>query len=108
MTFEGFTLPSYKNLLVNLNGKIEKKKTVIDELSFENNDFDLLMVGSMPLIWEIKKGGKLDLRLNLNLKSDEAKSGLLQAFMKKETDGSLSAKIAGTTSKPKFVKSEKL
>ena len=108
LTFEGFTLPSYKNLLVNLNGKIEKKKTVIDELSFENNDFDLLMVGSMPLIWEIKKGGKLDLRLNLNLKSDEAKSGLLQAFMKKETDGSLSAKIAGTTSKPKFVKSEKL
>jgi len=28
--------------------------------------------------------------------------------MKKENDGSLSAKIAGTTSKPKFVKSEKL
>ena len=108
LTFEGFTLPSYKNLLVNLNGKIEKKKTVIDELSFENKDFDLMMVGSMPLIWEIKKGGKLDLMLNLNIKSDEAKSGLLQAFMKKETDGSLSAKIAGTTSKPKFVKSEKL
>ena len=108
LKFEGLTLPSYKKLLVNLNGKIQKKKTVIDELSFENNDFDLIMVGSMPLIWEIKKGGKLDLRLNLNLKSDEAKSGLLQAFMKKETDGSLSAKIAGTTSKPKFVKSEKL
>lgn len=108
LKIEGFTLPSYQNLLVNLNGKIEKKKTFIDELSFEGSDFDLLLAGSMPLVWEVKKGGKLDLKLNLNIKSDEAKAGLLQAFMKKETDGSLSAKIAGTTSKPKFIKSEKL
>lgn len=108
LKFEGLTLPSYNDLLVNLNGKIEKKKTVIDEFRFRNNDFDLLLIGSMPLLWDIKKGGKLDLSLNLNFKSDSAKMGLLQAFMKKETDGSLSAKIAGTPSKPKFVKSEKL
>jgi len=108
MKFEGLVLPSYKDLLVNLNGKIEKNKTVIDELSFANNDFDLILNGSMPLLWDIKRNGKLDLSLNLNIKSDEAKMGLLQAFMKKETDGSLSAKIAGTPSKPKFIKSEKL
>lgn len=108
LKFEGLTLPPYKDLLVNLNGKIETKKTIIDELSFKNNDFDLILIGSMPLVWDIKKGGKLDLSVNLNFKSDKAKMGLLQAFMKKENDGSLSAKIAGTTSKPKFVKSEKL
>ncbi len=108
LKFEGLVLPGYEDLLVNLNGKIEKDKTVIDELSFKNKDFDLLLFGSMPLLWDIKRGGKLDLSLNLDLKSDEAKMGLLQAFMKKETDGSLSAKIAGTTSKPKFVKSGKL
>jgi len=108
LKFEGLKLPSYSELLVNLNGKIEKKNTVIDELSFSNNDFDLLLIGSMPILWDIKKGGKLDLSLNLSFKSDAAKMGLLQAFMKKETDGSLSAKIAGTPSKPKFVKSEKL
>lgn len=108
LKFEGLILPSYNDLLVNLNGKIEKKKTVIDEFSFSNNDFDLLLIGSMPLLWDIKKGGKLDLSLNLNFKSKAAKMGLLQAFMKKETDGSLSAKIAGTPSKPKLVKIEKL
>ncbi len=106
--FEGLTLPAYKDLLVNLNGKIEKDKTLIDELSFANKDFDLFLNGSMPLLWEIKRGGKLDLSLNLNIKSNETKMGLLQAFMKKETDGSLSAKIAGTPSRPKFLKSEKL
>lgn len=108
LKFEGLTLPGYTDLLVNLNGKIETKKTIIDELSFKNSDFDLILVGSMPLIWDIKKGGKLDLSVNLSFKSDKAKMGLLQAFMKKENDGSLSAKIAGTPSKPKFVKSEKL
>ena len=108
LKFEGLTLPGYEDLIVSLNGKIEKNKTLIDELSFRNNDFDLMLSGSMPLLWEIKRGGKLDLSLNLDVKSDEAKMGLLQAFMKKETDGSLSAKIAGTPSKPKFVKSGKL
>ena len=108
LKFEGLKLPNYNDLLVNLNGKIEKKKTVIDELSFRNKDFDLMLIGSMPLIWDIKRGGKLDLSLNLNINSDAAMKGLLQAFMKKETDGSLSAKIAGTPSKPKFVKSGKL
>jgi type II secretion system protein N len=78
----------------------------IKKLKFEG--LNLLLIGSMPLLWDIKKGGKLDLSLNLNFKSDAAKMGLLQAFMKKEKDGSLSAKIAGTPSKPKFVKSEKL
>ena len=108
LKFEGLKLPGYNDLLVNLNGKIERKKTVIDELSFKNKDFDLMLIGSMPLLWDIRKGGKLDLSLNLNINSDAAKMGLLQAIMKKETDGSLSAKIAGTPSKPKFIKSEKL
>ena len=108
LKFEGLSLPSYKDLLVNLNGKFEKNKTLIDELSFRNQDFDLILVGYMPLLWDIKPGGKLDLSLNLNLKSDEAKMGLLQAFMNKQTDGTLSAKIAGTLYKPKFVKGEKL
>jgi len=108
LKFGELILPSYQNLLVNLNGKIEKNKTLIDELSFKNQDFDLILVGTMPLLWKIRPGGKLDLSLNLNLKSDDAKMGLLQAFMNKQTDGTLSAKIAGTLSKPKFVKGEEL
>lgn len=108
LKMEGLKLPAYRDLMVNLHGTISGRKTLIERLSFENSDFDLILAGSMPLVWELRQGGKLDLSLNLNLKSDKAKMGFLQAFMNEQTDGTLSAKIAGTLSKPKFVKGEKL
>ena len=104
---DSFTIPPYRGLQVALEGKMEKNKTYLDRLQLKNKDFDLNLSGTMPLLWRMK-GGMLDLSVNLVLNSNQAKMSFLQAFMKKENDGSLSTKIAGTFSKPQFIKGETL
>ena len=100
---EGFTIPKYQGLKAALEGKIEKNTTRLNKLQLENNDFNFLLNGTMPLPWKMKRG-MLDLSVNLVLNSSEAKMGFLQAFMNKGSDGSLSAKIGGTFNKPQFIK----
>ncbi|MGI9533617.1 MAG: type II secretion system protein GspN [Thermodesulfobacteriota bacterium] len=104
---EQFKLPEYKGLKAALEGTIEKNTTLLSKLQLENNDFNLILNGTMPVPWKMKKG-VLDLSVNLVLNSNEAKMGFLKAFMKKGNDGSLSAKIAGTINKPQFIKGETL
>jgi len=104
---ENFPLPDYKGLKAALEGKIEKNKTHLGKLQLENNDFNLILDGTMPLPWKMR-GGMLDLSVNLVLNSNEAKIGFLQTFMKKKNDGSLTAKIEGPFSKPQFIKGETL
>ncbi|MGI9554163.1 MAG: type II secretion system protein GspN [Thermodesulfobacteriota bacterium] len=104
---EQFKLPEYKGLKAALEGKIEKNKTQLSKLQLENNDFNLVLNGTMPVPWKMKRG-VLDLSVNLVLNSNKAKMGFLQAFMTKGNDGSLSAKIAGTFNKPQFIKGETL
>ena len=108
ISYEGFELPEYKGLKANLGGKIEKDITYIDTLQFKNDDFNLMLKGTMPPPWMLRQGGKLDLAVNLILSSDKAKLSFLQAFMNKGNDGTLTAKIAGTVNDPQFLKDDKL
>lgn len=104
---ESFSLPGYKDLKTDLKGTFDTQKTKIDKLNFRNEDFELSFFGTMPPVWELSKGGKLDLFLNLNLYSNEAKLGFLKAFLSPQSDGTLAAKILGTVSNPRLVKDAK-
>lgn len=104
---EKFTFSEeYRNLKLELRGSIDDRLTTIENLSFENEDFDLSFAGKMPPPWKFKKGGRLDLGMNLNLYSNKAKLALLKAFLSPNTDGSHSGRILGTVSSPRLVNSK--
>lgn len=105
---ESFSLPGYEDLNTVLKGTFDTQKTKIDKLNFRNEDFELSFFGTMPPVWELSQGGKLDLFLNLNLYSNEAKLSFLKAFLSPQSDGTLAAKILGTVSNPRLVKGEEL
>lgn len=105
---ESFSLPGYEDLKTVLKGTFDTQKTKIDKLNFKNEDFELSFFGTMPPVWELSRGGKLDLFLNLNLYSNEAKLSFLKAFLSPQSDGTHAAKILGTVSNPRLVKGEKL
>ncbi len=98
-----FDIPGYERLLLEFEGSFDGQRTRIERLSFRNNDFHLNLFGTVPPLWKISKGGKLDLALNLTLYSDEAKLGFLKAFLRPHKDGTLKAKVAGTFSNPRLL-----
>jgi type II secretion system protein N len=100
----GFPIPPFKNLESIFTGKIQEGFTKVDELSFKGNDFDLNMYGSIPPLWKITKGAKIDLMVNLNILSDEAKIGIVRSFLSPQGDGTLGGKILGTFGNPRVVR----
>jgi type II secretion system protein N len=100
----GFPIPPFKNLESVFAGKIREGVTQVDELSFKNNDFDLNMHGSVPPLWKITSGAKIDLMVNLNILSDEAKIGIVRSFLSPRGDGTLGGKILGTFGNPRVVR----
>ncbi len=100
----GFPIPTFKNLESVFAGKILEGVTHVDELSFKGNDFDLNMHGSVPPLWTITKGAKIDLMVNLNIRSDEAKIGIVRSFLSPRGDGTLGGKILGTFGNPRVVR----
>jgi type II secretion system protein N len=100
----GFPIPPFKDLESIFTGKIEDGVTKVDELSFKGNDFDLNMYGSIPPLWNITEGAKIDLMINLNILSDEAKIGIVRSFLSPKGDGTLGGKILGTFGNPKVVR----
>jgi len=104
---QSFTLPGYNNLETDLKGTFDSRKTKIARLSFKNKDFQLSFFGTMPPVWQLSRGGKLDLFMNLNLYSNEAKMSFLKTFLSPQSDGTLAAKILGTVSNPRLVKGDK-
>ena len=104
-----FPLPSYQGLKAKLEGKLSKRKTDIETFEIKNDDFELKIVGDMPLPWQLKKGrGKLNLSYKLLLFSDDAKLSFLKAFAKAQSDGSYIGMISGPVSNPKFKGTSKI
>lgn len=100
----GFPIPPFNNLESVFAGKIREGVTHVDELSFKNNDFDLNMHGSVPPLWMITRGAKIDLMVNLNIISDQAKIGIARSFLSPRGDGTLGGKILGTFGNPRLVR----
>ena len=100
----GFPIPPFKNLESTFAGKIQGGVTRVEELSFKSNDFDLNMNGSIPPLWKITKGAKIDMMVNLNILSDEAKIGIVRSFLSPKDDGTLGGKILGTFGNPRVVR----
>lgn len=100
----GFPIPPFDDLESVFMGKIEEGVTKVDELSFKGRDFDLNMYGSIPPLWKITKGAKIDLMLSLNILSDEAKIGIVRSLLSPKGDGTLGGKILGTFGNPRVVR----
>ena len=100
----GFPIPPFKNLESTFTGKIQEGVTKVDQLSFKGNDFDLNMYGSIPPLWKITRGAKIDLMVNLSILSDEAKIGIVRSFLSPQGDGTLGGKILGTFGNPRVVR----
>lgn len=103
---DNFTLPDYRDLRAYLEGTFDSDETKIEKLNFRNEDFELNFYGTMPPVGQLQRGGKIDLFLNLNLYSDEAKMSFLKAFLSPQNDGTLGAKIDGTMSNPRLVRGQ--
>lgn len=104
MKLSGFPVPPLINLESSFKGQIENGITRIEELKFKGKDFDLNLFGTMPLLWKITKGAKIDLMVNLNILSKEAKLGIVRSFLTPQGDGSLGGKILGTIGNPRVVR----
>ena len=100
------TPPSLSNLKSRFNGDIEDNLTNIKELSMKGNGIDIQITGTIPLLWEISKGGILDLGYRVEITdSDLAKyKTFLSPYLAKHRDGSLGGKILGTVKNPRFEK----
>jgi len=103
---KGMKLPSLSNLKSRFNGDIEDNLTNIKELSMKGNGIDIQITGTIPLLWEISKGGILDLGYRVEITdSDLAKyKTFLSPYLAKHRDGSLGGKILGTVKNPRFEK----
>jgi len=103
---KGMKLPSLENLTSKFNGNIEGELTNIDELSVKGDGIDLQITGTTPLIWEMSKGGILDLGYRVEITdNDLAKyKTFLSPYLAQHRDGSLGGKILGTVMNPRFEK----
>jgi type II secretion system protein N len=100
-----FSLPDFGKLESNFKSHIENGATKVEELSFRGRDIDLMLFGTMPLLWEISRQGNIN--LNLRLRTERAakgKLGFLSALLAPQSDGSLGGKIVGTFGSPRLVK----
>jgi type II secretion system protein N len=103
---KGIGLPSFTGLKSVLRGNIDGKRTNIEEWNVTGNDIDLEISGNAPLIWELHKGGVIDLGYRLEMKGTQMAKykGLLAPYLLTRSDGSLGGKILGTVSNPRFEK----
>lgn len=97
-----FPLPDYQGLKAKLEGKLSPGATDINNLELKNDDFELKISGDMPLPWQLKRGGRLNLSYKLLLFSNDAKLSFLKAFAKAQKDGSYVGMISGTVQNPRF------
>jgi len=104
LKLSGFPIPPLTDLGSSFKGQIENGITRVEKLEFRGKDFHLNLVGTMPLLWNITKGAKIDLMVNLNVLSKEAKLGIVRSFLTPQRDGSLGGKILGTVGNPRVVK----
>ncbi|GJM15146.1 MAG: hypothetical protein DHS20C13_04730 [Thermodesulfobacteriota bacterium] len=104
---KGMKLPSLTNLISKFNGNIEGDLTNIDELSVKGDGIDLQITGTTPLIWEMSKGGILDLGYRVEITDNDLVKykTFLSPYLAKHKDGSLGGKILGTVMNPRFEKS---
>ncbi|MGH7890327.1 MAG: type II secretion system protein GspN, partial [Thermodesulfobacteriota bacterium] len=61
LRLKGLLLPEFNNLESSLRGKIENEMTKIDDLKLEGEGLNLVVAGTMPLFWKMKRGGVVDL-----------------------------------------------
>jgi len=103
---KGMKLPSLSNLKSRFNGNIEDNLTNIKELSMKGNGIDIQITGTAPILWEISKGGILDLGYRIEITdNDLAKyKTFLSPYLARHRDGSLGGKILGTIKNPRFEK----
>lgn len=103
---KGMKLPSLSNLKSRFNGNIEDNLTNIKELSMKGNGIDIQITGTAPILWEISKGGILDLGYRVEITdNDLAKyKTFLSPYLARHRDGSLGGKILGTIKNPRFEK----
>lgn len=93
-------LPDILDLKTTLKGKVMLNNTLIDELSFINDDISLRLNGSMPPVWRLPSGS-IDLYYKLQVKSN--KFSYIKSFLAKDEEGNHAGKIGGTLDNPKFV-----
>lgn len=103
---KGMSLPSFTDLKSVVRGNIESKKTNIQMLSVTGKDIALEITGTTPLLWEIPKGGIIDLGYRLEIKGEQMAKykSLLSPYLATQRDGSLGGKILGTLKNPRFEK----
>ncbi len=103
---KGMKLPSLSKLKSRFNGDIEGDLTNIKELSMKGNGMDLQITGTAPLIWEISKGGILDLEYRVEITDNNLAKykTFLSPYLANNRDGSLGGKILGTVKNPRFEK----
>jgi len=103
---KGMSLPSFTDLKSVVKGSIEAKRTNIQEFSVTGKDIDLEITGTTPLLWEIPRGGLIDLGYRLEIKGQQMAKykNLLTPYLATQRDGSLGGKILGTIKNPRFEK----
>lgn len=103
---KGMTLPSFTDLKSVVKGNIQANKTNIEAFSVTGKDIDLEINGTTPLLWEIPKGGLIDLGYRLEIKGEQMAKykTILAPYLATQRDGSLGGKILGTIKNPRFEK----
>jgi len=103
---KGMKLPSLSDLKSRFNGDIEDNLTNVKELSVKGNGIDIQITGTTPLLWEISKGGILDLGYRVEITNTDLVKykTFLSPYLAKHRDGSLGGKILGTVKNPRFEK----
>lgn len=103
---KGFSLPSLTDLKSVFRGNVDGGITKIEEFTVFGPEIDLDITGTAPLLWEIKRGGVIDIGYSLQMKGGQMAKykGLLAPYLVTQRDGSLGGKILGTVSNPRFEK----
>jgi type II secretion system protein N len=102
----GFLFPEFINMESSFKGKIENEVTKIEDLKLKGDGLNLVIVGTMPLLWKVKRGGVIDLGLKLQLTNPKFAvfKRVLAPYLVPQGNGILGGKIAGTFHNPKLVK----
>lgn len=100
LKFKEFPLPDFKDLKIDVKGRMKKNRTNLESFRAENKELLLVLNGTAPLPWKIKKEN-LDLSVNLKLKPG-TQLGFLKTFAKKEKDGIISVKVKGPLKNLRF------
>lgn len=100
LKFKEFPLPDFKDLKLDVKGRMKKNRTNVETFRAENNELLLVLNGTAPLPWKIKREN-LDLSVNLKLKPG-SQLGFLKTFAKKEKDGIISVKVKGPLKNLRF------